>query len=130
MPKEGFKSITISDYNYERFKEAFQTNKQALARKGINSFSGYVTYMLEEAVERDRTFARCAPKLEALFVEEDRIVLQDNIHNRIAEVVLQQGEVFCLFCESKDCVHVGYVFSIPEVYRTLDNKGINKPDLP
>ena len=69
--------------------------------KGVNSFSGYVTYMLEEMMQKDKTFARYAPKIEKISVDDDRVILKDNIKNRIAEVAVQKGELFCQLCEKK-----------------------------
>jgi hypothetical protein len=47
--------------------------------------------------------------------------------NRIAEVAIQNGELFCLLCDEKDCVHIGYVFALPDVYEILNSKGIKQP---
>ena len=127
MPKEGFKSITVSEEIYDRFHAIYKDNKPNLTTKGINSFTGYITYMLEESMKKDKTFAAYAPMLETVTIYEDRVVLKDNIRNRIVEVVIQQGELFCFMCEEKNCVHVGFVFSIPEVYKILDAKGVKKP---
>ncbi|MFQ6025438.1 MAG: hypothetical protein ACE5JT_02860 [Nitrosopumilaceae archaeon] len=124
MPKAGFKSITISESVYNRFYEVFNKNKQELARKGVNSFAGYVTYLLEDMMQKDKTFARHAPKLEKVAVDDDRVVIKDNIKNRIAEVAVQNGELYCLLCEEKDCFHIGFVFSLPDVYEILSKKGI------
>ena len=124
MPKAGFKSITVSEEVYDKFFDVFEKNKPDLTMKGINSFSGYVTYMLEQMMQKDKTFARYAPKLEKIAIDEDRVVLKDNIKNRIAEVTVQKGELFCQLCEEKDCVHVGFVFSLPDVYEILNSKGI------
>jgi predicted CopG family antitoxin len=127
MPKAGFKSITVSEEVYDKFFGVFEKNKAELTMKGINSFSGYVTYMLEQTMQKDKTFARYAPKIEKVAVDEDRVVLKDNIKNRIAEVAVQKGELFCQLCEEKDCVHIGYVFSLPDVYEILNSKGIRHP---
>ncbi len=124
MPKEGFKSITVSEIVYDKFFDAYQKTKNELILKGVNSFSGYITYMLEETMQKDKTFARYAPKLEKISVDGDRVILKDNIKNRIAEVVIQRGEVFCQLCEEKDCVHVGFVFSLPDVYEVLNARVI------
>lgn len=124
MPKAGFKTLTLSESVYDRFQEVYQKNKESLSMKGVNSFSGYVTFMLEEMMQKDKTFARYAPKIEKISVDDDRIILKDNTKNRIAEVAIQQGELYCQLCESKDCVHVGFVFSIPDVYKVLNSKGI------
>lgn len=124
MPKAGFKSITVSEEVYDKFFDVFEKNKPDLTMKGINSFSGYVTYMLEQTMLKDKTFARYAPKLEKIAIDDDRVVLKDNIKNRIAEVTVQKGELFCQLCDEKDCVHVGFVFSLPDVYEILNSKGI------
>ena len=124
MPKAGFKSITISETVYDKFHDVYQKSKGDLP---VNSFSGYVTYMLEEMMQKDKTFARYAPKIEKISIDDDRVVLKDNMKNRIAEVAVQKGELFCQLCDEKDCVHVGYVFSLPDVYEVLNARGIKSP---
>ena len=90
MPKAGFKSITVSETVYDKFHDIYQKSKDDLTMKGVNSFSGYVTYMLEEMMQKDKTFARYAPKIEKISVDDDRVILKDNIRNRIAEVAVQK----------------------------------------
>ena len=124
MPKAGFKSITISETVYDKFHDVYQKSKGDLP---VNSFSGYVTYMLEEMMQKDKTFARYAPKIEKISIDDDRVVLKDNMKHRIAEVAVQKGELFCQLCDEKDCVHVGYVFSLPDVYEVLNARGIKSP---
>ena len=127
MPKPGFKSITVSESVYEKFFDVYEKNRDKMTMRGVNSFSGYVTYMLEEMMQKDKTFARYAPKLEKVSVDDDRVILKDNIRGRIAEVAIQKGELFCQLCEEKDCVHVGFVFSLPDVYEILNARGIRHP---
>jgi len=127
VPKDGFKSITVSETVYNKFYDVYQKNKQELTMKGVNSFAGYVTYMLEETMQKDKTFAKYAPKLEKISIDEDRVLIKDNIKNRIAEVAIQRGELYCQLCEDKSCFHIGYVFSLPDVYEILNSKGIKKP---
>ncbi len=127
MPKPGFKSITVSESVYDKFYDVYVKNKDELSMKGVNSFAGYITYMLEENMLKDKTFARYAPKLEKISVDDDRVILKDNIKNRIAEVAIQRGELFCQLCNEKDCVHIGFVFSLPDVYEVLNARGIKHP---
>ncbi len=124
MPKPGFKSITISEQVYEKFYDVYEKNKEKLSMKGVNSFAGYITYMLEDAMLKDKTFAKYAPKLQLISIEEDRVIVKNNIQNRIAEIVLQRGELYCQLCEAKDCHCIGYVWSIPEIYEKLNSKGL------
>ncbi len=127
MPKAGFKSITISEEVYDKFHDVFQKNKSELSMKGVNSFAGYITYMLEDMMLKDKTFAKYAPKLEKVSVDDDRVIIKDNIKNRIAEVAIQRGELYCQLCEEKNCFHIGFVFSLPDVYEVLNSKGIRHP---
>ncbi len=127
MPKAGFKSITISESVYDKFYGVFQKNKDELSMKGVNSFAGYITYMLEDMMQKDKTFARYAPKLEKISVDGDRVIVKDNIKNRIAEVTIQRGELYCQLCEQKNCFHIGFVFSLPDIYEVLNSKGIKHP---
>jgi hypothetical protein len=124
MPKAGFKSITISEEVYNRFHDTYKKSKNELAMKGVNSFAGYITFMMEDLMQKDDTFARYAPKLEKISVDDDRVVVKDNIKKRIAEVAVQNNELYCLLCEEKNCVHVGFVFSLPEIYEVLNSRGI------
>ena len=124
MPKPGFKSITISETVYDKFFDVYKKNKTSLNMKGVNSFAGYITYMLEDKIQMDKTFAKYAPKLELISIEDDRVIIKNNIENRIAEIVYQRGELYCQLCEAKDCHCIGYVWSIPEIYEKLNSKGI------
>ena len=124
MPKPGFKSITVSETVYDKFFEVYKKNKDNLTMKGVNSFAGYITYMLEDKMQKDKPFAKYAPKLELISIEDDRVIIKNNIENRIAEIVYQRDELYCQLCEAKDCHCIGYVWSIPEIYEKLNSKGI------
>jgi hypothetical protein len=65
---------------------------------------------------RYEAFAKHAPYMEKLSIDQNRVVLKDNKRNRIAEVVLKDGELQCLLDERFDCVHVGFAYSLPELY--------------
>ena len=127
MPKEGFKSITVSETVYNRFSEAYSSNREALAVKGIRSLSGYVSYMLEERMQENEMLARHAPLMKKVSVDGDRVILLDNARNRVAEVVIQNGVMFCQLCEEHNCMHVGYAFALPDVYESLISQGVKAP---
>ena len=48
------------------------------------------------------------------------IMIKDNKIGRLAEVQVRGREIVCLFCNKKDCVHVGFAYAIPEVYRVMN----------
>jgi hypothetical protein len=58
MPKKGFKSITIHEEDYAYFKQEWLKLKEEYRKKGITSFSGYVTYRLHELIAEDEKHNR------------------------------------------------------------------------
>ena len=63
---------------------------------------------------RYEAFAKHAPYMEKLSVDQNRVVLKDNKRNRIAKVLLKEGELKCLLDQRSDFVHilVGFLNSI------------------
>jgi hypothetical protein len=127
MPKPGYKSITVSENVYKKFFEVYEKNREGLEFKGISSFSGYLTSRMEEMMIKDELFAKHSPFIEKIAVDENRVILKDNKKDRIAEVLMNNGELQCLLDERSDCVHVGFVYSLPELYDIISNKGIKVP---
>ncbi|MFY9566906.1 MAG: hypothetical protein WAQ29_11175, partial [Nitrososphaeraceae archaeon] len=68
MPRAGFKSITVSDYVYNRFFGTYERTRRDLELKGITSFSGYLTSMMDEIMTKYETFSRHAPFMEKIDV--------------------------------------------------------------
>ena len=91
MPKEGFRSITVSEDVYDRFNSDYLKSKSDLAIRGVRSLSGYISYMLEERMREDEALSLHAPMMKKISVDDGRVVLLDNTINRIAEVVVQDG---------------------------------------
>ena len=119
MPKAGFKSITVNELVYDKFYQIFFDQKEKLAMKGVNSFSGYVTHCLEEMMRKDETFSKFMPTIEKISVDDKRVILNDIIKNRIVEVQFDQNKLYCMLCNNADCKHVGFCESMPEVIEIL-----------
>jgi hypothetical protein len=55
MPRKGYKSITVREEVYDFFfNEWLKVRKEYILKKGISSFSGYVTYRLNELTEQEK----------------------------------------------------------------------------
>jgi hypothetical protein len=81
---------------------------------------------MEEMMIKDEVFAKHSPFIEKIAVDQDRVILKDNKRNRIVEVLLKNGELQCFLDEKPDCVHVGFVYSLPELYCIINNGNNNK----
>ena len=53
MPKQGYKTITITDELYEDLKAKYAIEKSKYSRIGVRSFSAYVAFRLAEMLEAD-----------------------------------------------------------------------------
>jgi hypothetical protein len=72
MPKPGYKSITVSEHVYNKFFKVYEKNKKGLELKGISSFSGYLTSMMEEMMLNHEAFAKQAllwKKFQLMLIE-------------------------------------------------------------
>ena len=112
----------MSDDAYNRFYSTFQKNKDELRRIGVKSLSGYVAYMMEERMKKDVAFSKHTPKIKCLAIEPNCAILRDNISGKIIEVGVQKGDLACQHCGKDDCIHVGFVLSMPSIYDLLAPK--------
>lgn len=119
MPKKGFKSITISENIYARFNADYLKSRDGLTGRGINSLSGYMSYLLESRMREDKILARHVPMIKKVSVDNDRAVILDNTISRIAEVVVRNGDLYCQLCAKNDCLHVGFAYALPDINMVL-----------
>ena len=61
--------------------------------------------------------------LKKIAIEQDRVIIKDNRRDRIAELMIRNRELQCLLDEKKtDGIHIGFVYTPPEVYAMLKKK--------
>jgi len=118
MPKAGFKSITVTENVYDRLFAVYKANQEELQIIGVNSFSGYVTHCLELQLKNKNIAIKYRPSLQKLTVNYDRVLLKDNIRNRVAEIIIKP-KLKCMLCDSNSCMHIGFCYSLPEVYEIM-----------
>ncbi len=122
MPKPGFKTITVKEHIFNKYYELYKkAKKEHKVSEGL-SFSSFVTSMMQETMAKYEAFVKHAPFLEKIAIEQDRVIIKDNKRNRIAEVMIRNQELQCLLDEKADCIHIGFVYALPEVYAVLQKK--------
>jgi hypothetical protein len=121
MPKEGFSVVTITQDAYEK---AHARYNQKLKSKEIEgkSFSRFVNDIIVERIEADENLALQAPFMQKVGMQDSSIMIKDNKLGRIAEVQVRGKDLICMLDERKDCVHVGFAYAIPEVYRIMSER--------
>ena len=117
MPKEGFSVITITEQAHEKARSMYlQKVKSGEENK---SFSRYINDMIMDRIEADENLSLMAPFMQKVGLQDNSIMIKDNKIGRLTEVQVHGKELVCLHCNKKDCVHVGFAYSIPEVYRVM-----------
>jgi hypothetical protein len=54
VPREGYRTITIKESVYNKFREDYEKNKDELRLRGIPSFTSYCIYLLNKASELNK----------------------------------------------------------------------------
>lgn len=53
MPRKGYKTITIREEAYEKFRQIYSKRRQEYIEKGVTSFSGFITSFISEMIEQE-----------------------------------------------------------------------------
>jgi hypothetical protein len=120
MPKPGFKSYIIKEELYNLLKEKFEHDKIKLQTIGVNSFSAFLTYMINKKIANEVQIKESEKIIEKIKIVSNTIILKDNIINRIIELKINNKKIFCEYDKKYDCMHVGFSYSFPEVYLMLN----------
>ena len=81
--------------------------------------------MSEKRIDEEKV--KPTPRIEMVSSNEDKIILKDNIKNKTVHVIKKEEQLYCQLCEEIDCVHIVYVFGLPDVYEVLNSMGIKNP---
>lgn len=122
MPKEGFSVITITQLAHDKARQRYE-RKLKTGQLENKSFSKFVNDLIIETIEADENLSLQAPMMQKVGLQDNSIMIKDSKIGRIVEVQVHGKELVCMYDERKDCVHVGYAYAIPEVYRVMSERG-------
>lgn len=121
MPKIGFKSYALKEKLYNFWKNEFEDNKEELRRFGITSFSAYLTSILHKSLDKSPPLQNDS-FMSMVYLKNNLLAIQDNVQNRVVDLLIKNGKITCLFDDRDDCMHVGFAYSIPSVNKLLHKK--------
>lgn len=107
----------------EELKAIYEKKKHPLLDMGINTFSGFVNDLIWHVIEADRVLSSQAPFLSEVGMTEDGVTIRDARLDRIVEVKVRKGKLVCDLDNTDNCIHVGFAYAIPEVYRVINMIG-------
>jgi len=106
---------------YDKFYDIYKSCKDQYKKKGITTFSGYITSLIEERMRIEKICTLTPPLIEVISIDKTRVILKDNIVNRIIEIeIIWNNTLYCKFCEKNNCHHIGFAYSIHQIYPIED----------
>ena len=124
MPKKGFAVICITEEVFKRAKAFYLKKLRAGEISNKISFSRFMNDLLEHAVENDEYLSRMPVAFQKIGIFGNSVLLKDCL-DQIYQVKIHlrngNSELWCLKDKRNDCIHIGFAYSIPELYRVIRN---------
>ena len=127
MTKPGWRTVLLKE-EFVKVVERVKSDREASSRRRI-ALGAFIEEMVWQVIEGQETLRKYGPFIEKIALDSNTIVLRDNRLGRIVECVVKEGELYCLHCQSLNCVHIGYSWAIPEVYKMMNLRGKKMPEI-
>lgn len=121
--RADWKSVSMKGPLLQQVRRALKT--PAVKEMGVNNLSEFI-----EAAVRDMLEKIEAKRFSHMGMEGNTVSILDNRVEplgRIIRMTFSGGDAWCEYCEENTCVHVQYVWFIPEVRKALEKRGFEQP---
>ena len=95
------------------FKEYSKVKEEYSIKKGIRSFSAYVSYRLAQILELNTQPK--LPRFEHFNKDPNGVKITDRKLHKIADIYFKPEGIFCELDQSNDCEHIDFALTIPEI---------------
>lgn len=112
--KQAWRSVDIPEEVVAEAEELMKVRHEGRMKKvPLGLFIGD---LLRESFEREESQKQSESILEDYAVESDCVYIRDNARDVVAELRFKDGsDLYCNIDSAKNCVHVGFAWSIPKV---------------
>lgn len=126
MPKKGWKTFSIRNERLEKLTQIYEEDKK---RPSNQEFGGWFDEFLAQYCEYVDSLKTYGPFLEFWNAEGNTINLYDHKLKEPVPVYLDGPDkcLKCSKCKTQNCIHIGFCFAIPEVYKVLIKHGFKEP---
>jgi hypothetical protein len=123
MPqKKGWLTVQVREEVKNNLLELYNKDKK---RPSNQKFTAYLDLMLKNTIEFTKQITEYGAFLEFISAIDNHIAVKDNTINRLITIYInsKRKELQCDFCEKNDCLHIGFCFAVPEIYKVLIENG-------
>ena len=119
--------MTMKQETVQRLEGLLEKRYPGRPRKP--ALGAFLEDLIWPILESDELQRKYGPYLEEYAVDEDKVVIKDNRSGAFAELRLRNGVLWCCLDKSDRCVHIGFAWAIPSVYRIMSMQGTKKPTI-
>lgn len=124
MPKSGFRAISVTEKYWNEVKKLYNLRKTKHEAQGIRSASAYYNQMMKDKLTEINALKKAKPRFEKIAYYNDKIILRDNSDaasapSEIKVIISTDKKLFCDHCIKTTCQHVGFCYSLHEIYPAL-----------
>ena len=127
MTKPGWKTVLLREEIVSRLEKLREQKQEGRPRK--IALGAFIEDLVWPVLESDGMLRKYGPFLEEFAIEEDKIFIRDNRLGELVELTLRDNALYCGRDRSDNCVHIGFAWAIPKVYRFMDAHGSKMPRL-
>ncbi len=127
---KGWRTLIVREETFNRLRASYEKHKEWHRYKEKNiTFTAWLDGYILTSLEDYELLQRYAPALEYIGTTANTIIIKDYLKDVIAEVELSADDksLYCRYCETDNCIHIGFCFAIKDVNRILIKHGFRKP---
>ena len=112
--KEGWRNVALPENLVVEVEELMRIKHEARLEKAPLGL--FISDLIRESLDRIEASKKFTPILEDYAIEPDCVYIKDNSRDVIAELRFKdRGDLYCNIDGAKNCVHIGFAWSIPKV---------------
>lgn len=127
MTKTGWRTVLLREETVSRIEKLKEQREAGRPRK--IALGALIEDLIWPVLEADEVLRRYGPYLQEFAVDEDKIMIKDNRTDQLAELTFRNGLLYCGLDHSDSCVHIGFAWAIPKVYKVMEAHGKKMPRL-
>jgi hypothetical protein len=115
---EGWRTVELPQNLVTEVEELMKEKYEK--RPAQVALGRFIGDLIRESLEKSKVHEEYSPILEDYAIEPECIYIRDNNRNLVAELRFKDGsDLYCNIDGAKNCVHIGFAWSIPAVQKLI-----------
>jgi len=125
LTRPGWRTVLLREEVVSRLEKVKEQKEAGKPRK--IPLGALIEDLIWPILESDELLRKYGPYLSEFSIDDDKIILRDNRINEIVELTFRNDVLYCGHDRSDNCVHIGFAWSIPKVYKVMIAHGQKMP---